>query len=165
MESKFKVKAIFLCRENIMHENDIDFIKFCTQYFKNIAKRKKTPNPFKLEGYGLSEYAVYDSTPLVDDVLIACVAYCKKTKCPIIVLHEFFEELPENAKNFIIHHEVSHLRNSEYFTNKSDADEYKKQRIDYINKNEVQPSELVADSFAADSIGKDEALEALSFLT
>lgn len=81
--------------------------------------------------------------------------------CPTILHDSGFNLLPDNVKNFLVHHEIGHIKNSDLnnINQKQYASIMLKRSLGFTNTIEIK-----ADAYAASVIGKANALNALAFL-
>jgi hypothetical protein len=98
-----------------------------------------------------------------DSGILALVNYPKDdlTKAKIVVGNAF-PSLPYLLQQFLIYHEIGHIKCNHQLNSGTSLHEYFKDRI--FNP-ELNQNEIVADRYAADQMGVHNAIEALEILT
>ena len=158
MTNNEKIEIVF---QSIREMKNIDYIN----ELKARLEKKEIQMPKKSVEKGFKDYwVVYDTNLLSENNRIACIMTHVETNQKVIALHDFFDLLPQNVREFILYHEVGHLLNNHVFYNNKECERYKQERKGYFDKGEVHPSEILCDKYAVSRMGKEKALQALNYL-
>ena len=137
-------------------------------YSKSLSNRKQNEvisTPEKSSEKGFEDYSViYDTTLLPKDSPIASTMTIKKTGEKIIALHDFFDILPQNVRQFILHHEVGHILNNSIPVTEEERKKVIWERTVCIEKHKVHPDELLCDKYAVEKMSINNVIQAIDYL-
>lgn len=86
---------------------------------------------------------------------------------PAIFVDEYFNELPETVKDFLMYHELGHIKLKHFEGNnqKNSFINELKNSLYVIKRNfRIELKELQADNYAVKQIGKEKSIESLNYL-